>query len=158
MTDDLQTWLAEHPSLAEPVQVRLPQREVEIWRDLPDSRCCHCCDGTGLVSVEAMRRFVNPDYDATMSPAVRCLRSSACGFEVRRWNDPETGPREQTSRRFEGRPEIVEVPVSVAERIHQALKAERRSVALAPDRSERNAAMRDQIRDQLGRVGRAFPE
>ena len=145
--DELQAWLAQHPTVSGPPVATTQQRpSAEVWRERPDSCSCHCCDGTGLVSVDVVQRFVNPEYDAVMSPPVRCLRSPICGREVRQWNDPEVGPREQTSRRYESRPELPELPSAIAERIHQALKAERRAMARDPERGLRVEALRQQSR------------
>lgn len=148
--DALTEWLKANPQVVGSPWSRAERQveEAELWRDVPDTRCCHCCNGTGLVSDEAVKRFINPEYDPVLSPPIRCLRSPICGIErVPVSNDNSHSMLER--RRFEHRTELPELPRPVADRIHQTLKAERREMALSPARAERLDAVKAQARAGL---------
>ena len=147
--DELQSFLTQNPQLLRRSwQKQAEPEDAVVWEEVPDSQCCWCCNGTGLVCDDAMRRFIDPEYDPTMSPPIRCLRSHACGMEEAVMADKDN---HQTlrRRRFEHRTEIPELPRAVADRIHHTRKQEAKALALSGDRAERVEAMKAQIRAGL---------
>lgn len=148
----LESFLKQHPQLLQSPTVSEQQAQAAdrvVWEDLPDFCECYCCNGTGLVTAEAMRRFVNPSYDPLISLPVRCTRSDICGLERQRFQDPDAGDRQLEFHRYQARVELPELPKPVADRIHRDLKQEAKAAALRGDRLERIAHVRKQVQQIL---------
>jgi hypothetical protein len=143
--------LSLHPGLVRaPGPVQRVSSEEAVWVERPDAFCCYCCNGTGLVSDAVMRRFINPEYDPTMSPPIRCLRTMTCGSEEALKSDKDVHVS-MRRRRYEHRTELPDLPRDIADQIHQRLKAEARELALSPNRAERLAAVKAQVRADIAR-------
>ena len=154
----LAQWLAQNPELTRPPGVR-EDRSPEgapAWVERPDHECCYCCGGTGLVRTEAARRFINADYDPTMSPPILCLRSQACGAQKQQFTDPELGPRQTVVRRYENITGVPVIPQAIADEIHRVLKAEAREAALDPNREESRRVRMDIAREMLADLGKRW--
>mgnify|MGYP006278173383 CR=1 FL=1 len=142
--DSLRAFLERHPHLVRPTGWQSQQPNRLVWRDISDDACCFCCHGTGLVCDDAMRQFINPDYVATLSYPIRCLRSSVCGYERKQVSDPKFGPREMRVQRYEHLVNVPVLPKDVADRIHAYRREQLRQMALNPD-----PQLREQWRQQL---------
>lgn len=146
----LAQWLAQNPELTRPPGARAEARnELPVWVEKPDHECCYCCGGTGLVRTEAARRFINADYDPTMSPPILCLRSPACGAQKQTFTDPELGPRQTVVRRYENITGVPVIPQAIADEVHRVMKDEARAMALDPDREQTRRMQMDLIREHL---------